>query len=174
MSFSGLANPRLTQSVDRIATDFAHAYIDLPHLIPVNRRDSRSNDIAKPEMTLDHLRLWSSSQVTRLWYCFLPASSYIECNKPSLCQSGLVWPNTTSSIRPPNALHLFSDDDVRRMRAKVCVILPIWLGLADIERVRFRTQNLLIVHCLAGREKETTPDIFESNGLSFDIGDLEV
>ena len=62
---------------------------------------------------------------------------------------------------------------MRRMRVRVSVILPIWLGLADIERVRFMTQNLLIVHCLAGRERELHRAFLSSISDIFDIGDLE-
>ena len=62
---------------------------------------------------------------------------------------------------------------MRRMRVRVSVILPIWLGLVDIEEVRFRTQNLLIVHCLSGLERGATPGILTPISGIFDIGDLE-
>ena len=61
-----------------------------------------------------------------------------------------------------------------RMRVRVSVIFPIWLGLIDIETLRFMTQNFLIVHCLAGREKKATPEILRQDGPIFDIGDLEI
>ena len=112
------------------------------------------------------------SWVDRILSYFLPVPSYFECNRPS-CVIQVWFEPTILALYVLLTRSIDFRTMMRRMRVRVSVILPIWLGLVDIEEVRFRTQNLLIVHCLSGLERGATPGILTPISGIFDIGDLE-